>query len=1312
MTLQDLYDNIKKFAGSANDVVQNTANFIGQPGTAAGQGLRNFGSQVQQNIQYAAPSQDQRYDSNVPQFFKNMGDYQWAISKAMEGAKTVDYSKNVQNPIGKFAIDAVTTPINAIPKFINAVGDAGQVAGQQGGPTASDLARIGGKSAGVGLDLMSLYGGGAAAKTVGAESLGKIGLQQAIKDGLITGAKAGGGFGLAYGASQGIQQGDNLPDQFKNMVEQAGLQGLFGAGIGAISGGAIGGAGHEIGAIGRDVMQARNPETILNKNQKYINTGSLISSDGSHPKMVDPNFFNPESLLGKGIMKLEGGGLSIRDVATGASDIPGQMKVPPVRTTMNKEIAAIVRKNLKAGKEPFAGVDQPIPAENAVERGLVSSVKTSGNPNITPEAKLQTNGTYIPKANADTLGEAQALLTEGGSIDFHNVKDLDKKVMATIQQAINLDKQGNHQAAANLYNNLSIHGTELGRGVQAFSMLDKMSPEALSLSLAGHIKKYNATHSTPIPELGPEHQQMISDFISKIDGLPAGREKNIAINEFNKQLSNLFPSSFADKAITVWKAGLLTSLRTHERNLLGNAVMLGSEVAKDLPATLADKAMSIVTKQRTVTPTLSGMREFGSKETRQQIKDLVMRGYDPSEDVGKFDVHRNITWANTPIQKFLKGYTEAVFRPLGAEDKAFFNAAFKRSLYDQAGAEAINAGKKGDAEFIKSLVSSPNENMLANATKDANYATFHDKTALSGLATSGKQFLSRQQGLKGEVGKLVSEMVAPFTGVPSSIVGKTVAYSPLGLIRGVYHAGKVMVKNVPELQRQAAQEIGRGTMGSGMFALGSYLMSKGLMTGQPKDAKEADLWAAQGKQANSVLVGGKWRSINSIGPQNLVVLAGAKYNEEMNKPDGSFGEYAMGLGKDQLSQTFLQGVQGPLNALSDPGRYGANYFGNQLSSGVPNIIKDMSKAGDTVQRENNTPLDFVTNSIPGLRNQNIEKRDVMGQPLPQEPTGAAAFYDLFNSKEQRDTPVTSELNRLYNSGNDATPSRLQKSQTVYGQKLKLSPQELNTFEGASGAQMQPMLQQIITSPQYQGLSDEDKKSLIDKIVTDSKKNAKQQLFSGQLQTNDSSNVAGQSAAALPGGFDPSQLKGKYNVQMNKDAFASSDQNFVKKDGYVYRKGIDGTVTAVTENQFNSQMNDAKLTNQKKNLDMAGWQKTAEDQFQTLQNQLQDPNVDELDRTTIQNKIETLVAEYQKYKQYGGFTKGKAGKKTKPLKINLAGIIKKVKTTTPKLAKTSVKEAPLRLPKIVASKPLSSTGHIQKIKLKPSVSTIPGAKRLA
>lgn len=743
---------------------------------------------------------------------------------------------------------------------------------------------------------------------------------------------------------------------------------------------------------------------------------------------------------------------------------------------------------------------------SATPRGFTTSVQEA--PNLKSKTKFKVTSTYSPKANSQLQNEARALLSDGAQLDFTKIQNADQKVAATIQEAINMDKRGNHTAAANLLNNLSEQGTELGRGVQAFSLLDKMSPQAIGLSVAGKIKRYNQTAMRKIPELTGEQQSIISKQVDQIRKLKLdSRERNIAINELNYTINSFIPSSLADKALTVWKAGLLTSLRTHERNFLGNTIHGAAEIAKDPFAAGADILMSKRTGSRKLTPTLKGIGEFGSKETRQQMADSVILGYDPAQQISKFD-YKSITWGNNPIEQGLKTYTGLVYRTLGASDKPFYNAAMARSLYDQAGAAAINAGRKGDAAFIEQLVKKPTPEMLKIAIGDANTATFKNKNAATSISSALKREMASRGG---EFGKIASEITMPFTGVPSSILGQVQAYSPIGLIKGMVKTGRVVAGQVPELQRQAAQELGRGVIGTGIFGLGAYLASKGLITGQPKDATEARQWELENKPRNSIMIGGKWRSLNSIGPESIVFLAGSKLNEEMNNPEGfDTGGYALTLGKDQLDQSFLTGLQAPVNALTDPVRYGKSYAGNTISSVIPNFLKDTAKSADPFARETNTVMDYAQAQTPIARQSLLPRRDTLGNPIAQEPTGIGAFTDVFNSKTPISNSVVDELSRLNATGNNATPGKLNSTQTLAGVKTKLTPKELDTLESQIGSKVRQDLNALISDPSYQSLSDEDKSKAIDNVVAAARK----QVRSGKPDNTTSNTATGDSSYTL------------------------------------------------------------------------------------------------------------------------------------------------------------------------------------------------------
>jgi len=935
-----------------------------------------------------------------------------------------------------------------------------------------------------------------------------------------------------------------------------------------------------IAELRRDPTIIAEAQKVIDDERKYITT----QDDVYQPTKEDYDYYNK-------VISEQSFGEKVADAISPLKQL--EVKAPEIIKTTPKKVTKAT---------PQA-------------RGFVESVQNA--PIVDKAVKKSVAGLYTPKTNDTLMAEAKALLTEGGIIDFKSTKDLDKKVAATMQEAMNQQAAGNHQAAADLFNNLSEHGTELGRGVQAFSLLKNMSPEAVSLSVAGKIKKYNRDNPTrKIPELNGEQQKMVVDKMTEIDLLKDGREKNIALNELENMVSDFIPSTIVDKALTVWKAGLLTSLRTHIRNFVGNTVHGIAEIAKDVPGVGADILMSGKTGQRTLTATTKGISEFASKSTIQQMKDIITKGYDPTEMVQKFDYNR-ITWGKNPVEQGLKKYTDTVFNLLGAGDKPFYNAAMARSLYNQAGATAINSGKRGNKAFIESLVKNPTEDMIKIAIGDANVATFKDKNAATRVVGQLKQALNTT-----EAGKLIGGITMPFTGVPTSILGQIVEYSPIGLVKGIDKVGQVMSGEVPELQRLAAQEVGRGVIGTGVFGLGAYLASQGLITGQPKDKEEARQWELENKPRNSIMINGKWRSLNSIGPEAVVFLAGSKLNEELNKEDGSAADYALTLGKDYLDQSFVKGLQSPINALTDPARYGKSYVGSTISSVIPNIIKDVGKAFDPLQREANTVLDYASSTVPGLRNTMLPRRDALGNTMAQEPTGAGAFIDIFNSKTPIKNTVVDELNRLYESGQKgSTPSKMAAKTSVLSQAIEMTPEQLDKFEQATGANIQQQMKDIIATPEYQQADDATKKDILSSITNDIRESGKLDVLSGgDIGTN-------------------LNLSADNKIKLQKSIFEKSNENFLEKDGTIYTRNNDGTANATPKIKYEYDLNKATLAQFKSDDNIDGWLKQADLQIKNIYSQMQDKNITPVESIKLQTELDSLLRNKSKYEGYGGFTKG-------------------------------------------------------------------------
>jgi hypothetical protein len=880
------------------------------------------------------------------------------------------------------------------------------------------------------------------------------------------------------------------------------------------------------------VAQTELSNKILKVNTKKIDSAGQFFDEVAKIIKSDPNY-KPAMLGDSGlkstiqdIFLLEKNGINVytpaKEIGTNKnvdaiqalqtkkpSLLSSQPQLTPKEFPMQSGLVSGQKLQLPSSKSSYTGnlaqngktvnnVKSAILNNKLRQRGFASSVQEAQN--ISGKTKVNVSGGYVPKSNDTLMGEAKALLVEGVKVDLNKVQNADKKIAAAMQEAINLDKLGNHEPAANLYNNISKALTEHGRAIQAASMLDKMSPEAISLSAAGNIRRFNLTAKVKIPELTGTQQEFISNSIKKIQSVPVGRERNLLINKLDNSLKDFIPSTFVDKAITAWKAGLLSSLRTHERNIIGNTVHGIAEVVKDAPAALNDIIISSL-KRTPRSKSFTLKTGGGIKKGIQSSKDMLLHGFDPEQTMRKLDIGKHTTWANTPIQQGLKKATNIIFRSLGAEDKIFYHTAFGHSLQEQANTAAINAGKRGNKTFINNLIKNATDDMKSIATNDAATAVFQNKNILRDLASSAKRTLS-----KNEYAKFAGDFLMPFTGVPSSIAGQLVAYSPIGLTQGLINDAKVLFSKSanPVLQRAAAQQAGRGTIGIAILAAGAYLAKKGLISGEPKDETETRQWELEGKPRNSIMLLGKWRSINSVGPEAIILLAGGEWSRQNKGKGNPFTDKVLNtggyLGKAFTNQTFLSGIQQPLAVLTDPVKNKPSRFvGSELGSFIPNIVKDTAKVFDPYQRESNGIMDTIQSSIPFLRNKLLPKRDVLGKIIPNQLTGVLPFVDLFNSQKPVDNPVVNELKRLYDMGLSATPSKLSPNQTLLGQKIILNPQLLDQLESQSGGKISFVLDKLVTSKEYQMASDETKKKYIDTIVDAVRKGTKQNQLMPILQ---------------------------------------------------------------------------------------------------------------------------------------------------------------------------------------------------------------------
>lgn len=762
----------------------------------------------------------------------------------------------------------------------------------------------------------------------------------------------------------------------------------------------------------------------------------------------------------------------------------------------------------------------PHPITNPADTELVQNRFTTGvqnSPEVSPEVQGMVSGQHAPRNTQELVGRVQQQIQDEGlepalSRTLHEMsvpsgQTSDETLARAIELAKHYDSIGDEASqnlAASLYDQVSEHGVGKGQGSQILSMLARRSPAGLRNKALRDLKKAGV-------EITPAIQKEVQGHIDLIRGMEDGPAKDFAVAAFQKAVLKHVPQKTADNAMSVWKAGLLSGTKTQGGNLLSNSTFAGLRKISDIPATLADKIISMGTKERTKTLTMKG-EAAGVKEGFRGAKTTLKTGIDTRNIGDKYEQHADINFKNKIVQKVLGDPANFVFRGMNAADQPFYYPALKNSLYDQAKAKGLTAGLKGDAlkKYMEDLVQDPTEKMVVTATKEAGEAVLGFDTLGSKAIQGLHKGIDNLEGVSPagkSVAKAFVNVLAPFVRVPSAFLSRTVDFTPLGIGKEVF--SQVAKKNFD--QRALSQAIGEGATGAGIIGLGIALAHNSMLSGDfPSDPKERERWKAEGIQPNSIKLGDKWISLNYMGPLGLLFNAGNKMAGADKEGAGGTGQAAAalaGLGQGLIGQSFLQGFSGFSDAIKDPERNAMAFVRSEVGSLIPSWSNDLANATDSKQRQTNSALDAAATRIPGLRQTLNAKQDAFGNDLNQPDGGLNAATNPLKPSKDLSNDLTKEIDRLKGSGKENFVMPVpDKTITVGKENIKLDGDQQYAYNTARGQEIQRVWNDIIKSPDYAALNDTDKASALRKGMEDVSAVAKTQMLQA-LGHDDASKIA-------------------------------------------------------------------------------------------------------------------------------------------------------------------------------------------------------------
>ncbi|KQS04529.1 hypothetical protein ASG11_09930 [Sphingomonas sp. Leaf357] len=566
----------------------------------------------------------------------------------------------------------------------------------------------------------------------------------------------------------------------------------------------------------------------------------------------------------------------------------------------------------------------------------------------------------------------------------------------------------------------------------------------------------------------------LKDVANKIVDLEKSGVGPGGINQFS---AKALQPRFRDMAVELYYNMLLSGPRTHAVNVLSNTITaLGQLPEHGLAAGIggiANVARRAIGKADAeavlfgeIGSRAAGMIQ-GAREGMREAARTFASGA-PRDAVTKMEQQS---------QEAIGGMAGKIIRTptraLAAEDE-FFKAVARRSeLAGLVMRTAKSEGLKGDAlrKRAAELVANPTGDLLTKSFDYARYVTFQQP-----LGPVGQKITGVTESMP------ILKLIVPFVRTPTNILKYAIERSP----------GAVVLK---EWRRDIAAggpkrdlALARVTMGTGIAATIYQMAAAGQITGGgPADESALRLLKADGWQPYSFKIGDKYYSYQRLDPYSTVIGTAAdlvdqeRYMTDKQRENASF-EVGAAILKNLSNKTWLSGMSSALEALNDPDRSAESFFSRTAGSiVVPTLAAQVAQVSDPVLRQASGPADRIRSRIPGLSDSLRPRRDVFGRPVE---AGGGLGPDIVSpiwTSQAKNDPVVAAL---LDSGAKMSPPG----------KAKMTDEDYDRFQERAGAEVHRKLAELVRTPEWKRLPQEDRADEVSNVVKKARKLVKVSMF--------------------------------------------------------------------------------------------------------------------------------------------------------------------------------------------------------------------------
>jgi hypothetical protein len=668
--------------------------------------------------------------------------------------------------------------------------------------------------------------------------------------------------------------------------------------------------------------------------------------------------------------------------------------------------------------------------------------------------------------------------------------------------------EGNIEKAVDVLSDTAMLESEAGRALQAARIFSSLTPAGKVKSVTKVADKLSKEKNVDITL----NKELLEKLAKTTDADEAARIQNdIAVDMWNQ-----VPPTIMDK-INAWRyTSMLSSPKTHIRNMLGNAMFV--------PFRIISNGLQV------------GMEKAFVKEanrTRAILnpatdKNLIKMGAEDYKKV-EFTLRNNTKYIDTRRPqdarvyklKPLESARKFVSWSLDAEDGLFMKYHYSRAYARYLKAQKIKG--KVPAEVA--------EKARAFASQEALEGTYRDANALSDfLNNTRKSWANADNKVLAKLSTMMLDTTVPFVKTPANILKQGVRYSPLGLAEGLVRTGIYGVKKSfrsPEQVSKIIKEISEGLTGTGVTALGAYLAYEGLLnTSMDTQSKKGQYDKMLGEQEYSVNIGDYTYTVDWTIPASMPMMIGAEIAKFTQEKGLSFVDTLnaiSNIAEPLLNLSMLSGIENTFNtAFSQESTFkeiAKNTAEGYVSQFFPTLLSQIAKTTtetrksttatnkSLAERDMKRYLNQLTNKIP-LANENLADYINLWGGKETKRSNSDYFVALLQNvfspgtlKKKETTSVDRELLSLYDRLDDDTANTIIPKNTpsgygvaFAGTEYQMSEKDLQKYKETRGRQSYEEVHKLINTSKYRNMSDEDKAKAIKEIYSDAGTYAKEEFL--------------------------------------------------------------------------------------------------------------------------------------------------------------------------------------------------------------------------